>query len=103
MLNTLITGACESMSVICVEGVAYVIMAKKEINTIVFGNNKIDTNAKEAITISPQIAKLREKDNARIYMNHLANALLKENAISDNEYKKLLAMIEAEVNRRYGK
>lgn len=63
------------------------------------GNNSIDKTSKGGCKINTQNAN--DKISTELWMQHFANALIRQNAIDEKTYKKLIAKINSEVNRRY--
>lgn len=43
-----------------------------------------------------------KKDLDRLWMEHFAYALHKNGALDDSQYRKILVLIERELNRKYG-
>lgn len=74
-------------------------MAAKEIITNNNDNNSIDNASKGGGKINTQNAN--DKISTELWMQHFANALVNQNAIDEKTYKKLMAKISTEVNRRY--
>lgn len=74
-------------------------MAAKEINSNCQGNNSIDKNSKGGRNINTQNGN--DRISTELWMQHFANALIRENAIDEKTYRKLLVQITKEVNRRY--
>lgn len=75
-------------------------MAAKEINSKASGNNSIEKSSGSELKINTQnIAD--ERISTELWMQHFANALVNQNAIDEKTYKKLMARINTEVNRRY--
>ena len=74
-------------------------MGAKEIISVGQGNNSIDKNSKGGRSINTK--NVNDRISTELWMQHFANALLKENAIDEKTYKKLLAKISREVNRRF--
>lgn len=75
-------------------------MAAKEINSKASGNNNIEKSSGSELKINTQnIAD--ERISTELWMQHFANTLLNQNAIDEKTYKKLIARINTEVNRRY--
>lgn len=64
------------------------------------GNTSIDKTAKGGDKINTQNAN--DRISAELWMEHFANTLVHQNAIDDKTYKKLMAKICAEINKRYG-
>ncbi|MFR5875941.1 MAG: hypothetical protein ACLUFN_05575 [Eubacterium sp.] len=63
------------------------------------GNNSIDNTSKGGGKINTQ--NTNDRISTELWMQHFANALVNQNAIDEKTYKKLMAKINAEVNRRY--
>ena len=74
-------------------------MAAKEIFSESRGNNSIDNNCKGGRKINTQ--NVNDKISTELWMQHFANALVRENAIDEKTYRKLLTSITKEVNRRF--
>lgn len=74
-------------------------MAAKIIIGKDIGNNSIDKASKGGGKINTHNAN--DKISTELWMQHFANALVNQNAIDEKTYKKLIARINAEVNRRY--
>ena len=74
-------------------------MATEKIIGKNLGNNSIDKTAKGGGKINTQNAN--DKISTELWMQHFANALVNQNAIDEKTYKKLMARINTEVNRRY--
>ena len=74
-------------------------MAAKKIIGKKLGNKSIDKTAKGGDKINTQNAN--DKISTELWMRHFANALVNQNAIDEKTYKKLIARINTEVNRRY--
>lgn len=74
-------------------------MAAKKIIGKDIGNNSIDKTSKGGGKIDTQNAN--DKISTELWMQHFANALVNQNAIDEKTYKKLMAKISTEVNRRY--
>lgn len=74
-------------------------MAAKKIIGKDIGNNSIDKASKGGGKINTQ--NTNDKISAELWMQHFANALVNQNAIDEKTYKKLMAKINNEVNRRY--
>lgn len=74
-------------------------MATKEINSAERGNNSIDTKGKGGRDINTQ--NCNDRISTELWMQHFANVLVRENAIDEKTYHKLLARITKEVNRRF--
>lgn len=74
-------------------------MATEKIIGKKIGNNSIDKTSKGGGKINTQNAN--DKISTELWMQHFANALVDQNAIDEKTYKKLMARINAEVNRRY--
>lgn len=74
-------------------------MATKEIITNNPGNNSIDKTSKGGGKINTQ--NTNDKISTELWMQHFANALVNQNAIDEKTYKKLMAKINTEMNRRY--
>lgn len=71
----------------------------KQINLGNRGNNSIDKTSKGGDKINTQ--NTNDKISTELWMRHFANALINQNAIDEKTYKKLIAKINTEVNRRY--
>ncbi len=71
----------------------------KQINLGNRGNNSIDKTSKGGGKINTQ--NTNDKISTVLWMEHFANALVSQNAIDEKTYKKLIAKINTEVNRRY--
>ena len=71
----------------------------KQINFGNRGNNSIDKTSKGGDKINTQ--NTNDKISTELWMRHFANALINQNAIDEKTYKKLIAKINTEVNRRY--
>ena len=76
-------------------------MAAKEIISDGQGNNSIDKNCKGGRNIDTQ--KINDRISAELWMEYFADILLKENAIDEKTYRKLMARIPKEINRRFAK
>ena len=76
-------------------------MAIKEINSNCQGNNSIDTKSKGGKNINTQ--KANDRISTELWMQHFANVLLRQEAIDEKTYRKLLVKINKEVNRRFAK
>lgn len=74
-------------------------MAAEKIIGRNIGNNSIDKISKGGGKINTQNAN--DKISTELWMQHFANALVNQNAIDKKTYKKLMAKINTEVNRRY--
>ena len=74
-------------------------MAAEKIISKDIGNNSIDRVSKGGGKINTQNAN--DKISTELWMQHFANALVNQNAIDEKTYKKLMARINTEVNRRY--
>ena len=74
-------------------------MAAREIISVGQGNNSIDTKGKGGSKINTQ--NVNDRISTELWMQHFANALVKENAIDEKTYRKLLVRINREVNRRF--
>lgn len=74
-------------------------MATEKIIGKNLGNNSIDKTSKGGGKINTQNAN--DKISTELWMQHFANALINQNAIDEKTYKKLMARINTEVNRRY--
>ena len=74
-------------------------MATKEINSNCRGNNSIDKTCKGGRKINTQ--NCNDRISTELWMQHFANALVRENAIDEKTYRKLLVRINREVNRRF--
>lgn len=74
-------------------------MAAQKIIGKNIGNNSIDKTAKGGDIINTQ--NYNDKISTELWMQHFANALVNQNAIDEKTYKKLMAKINTEVNRRY--
>lgn len=74
-------------------------MAAKKIIVKNVGNNSIDKASKGGGKINTQ--NTNDRISTELWMQHFANALVNQNAIDEKTYKKLMAKINAEVNRRY--
>lgn len=74
-------------------------MATEKIIGKNLGNNSIDKTSKGGGKINTQNAN--DKISTELWMQHFANALVNQNAIDEKTYKKLMARINTEVNRRY--
>lgn len=74
-------------------------MAAEKIIGRNLGNNSIDKTAKGGDKINTQ--NTNDKISTELWMQHFANALVNQNAIDEKTYKKLMAKINTEVNRRY--
>ena len=71
----------------------------RQINLENRGNNSIDKASKGGDKINT--VKTNDKISTELWMEHFANALVSQNAIDEKTYKKLIAKINSEVNRRY--
>ena len=71
----------------------------KQINLGNSGNNSIDKTSKGGGKINT--ANTNDRISTALWMEHFANALVNQNAIDEKTYKKLIAKINSEVNRRY--
>ncbi len=76
-------------------------MATKKINSNCQGNNSIDKTCKGGKNIDTQ--NLNDRISAELWMQHFANVLLRQEAIDEKTYRKLLVKINKEVNRRFAK
>lgn len=76
-------------------------MATKEIKSDCQGNNSIDNKSKGGRTINTQ--NVNDRISTELWMQHFANVLLREEAIDEKIYHKLMAQITKEVNRRFAK
>lgn len=74
-------------------------MATKKINYGTNGNNSIEKTAKGGDKINTQ--NCNDRISTELWMEHFANALLKENAIDEKTHRKLMVKITQEVNRRF--
>lgn len=74
-------------------------MAAEKIIGKEIGNNSIDKTSKGGGKINTQ--NTDDKISTELWMQHFANALVNQNAIDEKTYKKLMAKINTEVNRRY--
>lgn len=74
-------------------------MATGKIKQKLTGNNSIDKTAKGGDSINTQITN--DRIGTQLWMEHFANALVNQKAIDEKTYKKLMAKINTEVNRRY--
>lgn len=74
-------------------------MATEKIIGKNLGNNSIDKTSKGGGKINTQ--NVNDKISTELWMQHFANALVNQNAIDEKTYKKLMARINTEVNRRY--
>lgn len=74
-------------------------MAAEKIIGKDIGNNSIDKASKGGGKINTQ--NTNDKISTELWMQHFANALVNQNAIDEKTYKKLMSMINTEVNRRY--
>lgn len=74
-------------------------MAAEKIIGKKIGNNSIDKASKGGGKINTQ--NTNDKISTELWMQHFANALVNQNAIDEKTYKKLMARINTEVNRRY--
>ena len=74
-------------------------MATREIIPLGQGNNSIDNKSKGGRNINTQ--NCNDRISTELWMQHFANALVRENAIDEKTYHKLLAKITKEVNRRF--
>lgn len=74
-------------------------MATRKINYGTNGNNSIEKTAKGGDKINTQ--NYNDRISTELWMEHLANALLKENAIDERTHRKLMVKITQEVNRRF--
>lgn len=75
-------------------------MATKQIiNQENVGNNSVEKSTKGERKINTK--KTADRISTELWMEHFANVLLKENAIDEKTYRKLMAKISKEVNRRF--
>ena len=74
-------------------------MAARKINYGTNGNNSIEKTAKGGDKINTQNGN--DRISTELWMEHFANALLKENAIDERTHRKLMVKITQEVNRRF--
>ncbi len=74
-------------------------MAAEKIIGKNLGNNSIDKTSKGGGKINTQ--NINDKISTELWMQHFANALVNQKAIDEKTYKKLMAKISTEVNRRY--
>lgn len=74
-------------------------MATRKIKQKPAGNNSIDKTAKGGDSINTQ--NTNDRIGTQLWMEHFANALVNQKAIDEKTYKKLMARINTEVNRRY--
>ena len=72
---------------------------KKVINQEVFANNKTETNPKGAKTTETVISN-GSSIGDRLWLEHFANAL-NNTVFSDDEYRKLMRLIDRELSRKY--
>ena len=72
---------------------------KKVINQEDFANNKTETNPKGAKTTETVISNGNPIGD-RLWLEHFANALHKT-VFNDDEYRKLLRLIDRELARKY--
>ena len=76
-------------------------MATEEINSNCRGNNSIDKTCKGGKNIDTQ--NVNDRISTELWMQHFANVLLRQEAIDEKTYRKLLVKINKEVNRRFAK
>ena len=72
---------------------------KKVINQEGFANNKTETNPKGAKTTEAVISNGNPIGD-RLWLEHFANAL-HHRVFNDEEYRKLLQLIDRELSRKY--
>lgn len=72
---------------------------KKVINQEDFANNKTETNPKGAKTTESVISNGNPIGD-RLWLEHFANAL-HNTVFNDDEYRKLLRLIDRELSRKY--
>lgn len=74
-------------------------LEKKVINHEDFANNKTETNPKGAKTTESVISNGNPIGD-RLWLEHFANAL-RNTVFNDDEYRKLLRLIDRELARKY--
>ena len=72
---------------------------KKVINQEDFANNKTETNPKGAKTTEAVISNSNPIGD-RLWLEHFANAL-HHTVFNDDEYRKLMRLIDRELSRKY--